>query len=81
LREHEPSKLSPGKRSRPVEYGSVKVFFEREFSQLIGVPCQLMAILNLGSLQLEVRRRPLAGMTIPPVGKKHAADIQEQTGR
>ena len=36
-----------------------------------------MPILHLGPLQLEVRRRPFAGMMIPPVGEQHAADIQE----
>jgi hypothetical protein len=37
-----------------------------------------MPILHLGQLQLEVRRRPFAGMMIPPVGEQDAADIQKQ---
>jgi len=37
-----------------------------------------MPILHLAQVQLEVRRRPIAGMTIPPVGEQDAADIQEQ---
>ena len=39
-----------------------------------------MPILHLGPVQLEVGRRPLAGMMIPPVGEKDAADIQKQAG-
>jgi hypothetical protein len=35
-----------------------------------------MPILHLGPLQLEVRRRPFAGMMIPSVGEQYTADIQ-----
>ena len=37
-----------------------------------------MPSLHLGQLQLEVRRRPFAGMMIPPIGKQDATDIQKQ---
>jgi hypothetical protein len=37
-----------------------------------------MPIFHLGQLQLEVRRRPFAGMMIPPVRKQDPADIQKQ---
>ena len=36
-----------------------------------------MPLLHLGPLQLEVRRRPFAGMMIPAVGEQDAADIQK----
>ena len=39
-----------------------------------------MPILHLGQLQLEVRRRPFAGVMIPPVGEQDAADIQKHAG-
>ena len=37
-----------------------------------------MPILHLGPFQLEVFRRPFAGMMIPPVGEQDTADVQEQ---
>jgi hypothetical protein len=37
-----------------------------------------MTVLDLGRFQLEVRRGPFAGMTIPPVGEQDAADIQKE---
>src|ERR1039458_9786243 len=37
-----------------------------------------MPILHFGQLQLEVRRRPFAGMMIPAVGEQDAANIQKQ---
>src|SRR5678815_6038589 len=40
----------------------------------------MMLFLHLGPLQLEVRRRPLAGVMIPPVGEQDPADIQEHAG-
>jgi hypothetical protein len=40
---------------------------------------QVLPILDLGQLQLEVRRRSFAGVTIPPVGE-HNADIQKRAG-
>jgi hypothetical protein len=36
-----------------------------------------MPLLHLGPLQLEVFRRPFAGMMIPPVGEQDTADIQK----
>jgi hypothetical protein len=39
-----------------------------------------MPILHLGQLQLEVRRRPLGGMMIPPIDEQDTADIQKNAG-
>ena len=39
---------------------------------------QRVSILHLGQLQLEVGRRPLAGMMIPPIGEQDTPDVQEQ---
>ena len=78
MREHEAPKLSPGERSLLVEDHPTQIFFQRELSLLVGVEGQVMPILHLGQLQLEVRRRPFAGMMIPPVGEQDAADIQKQ---
>ena len=36
-----------------------------------------MLFLHLGPVQLEVRRRPFAGMMIPPIGEQNPTDIQE----
>jgi hypothetical protein len=38
----------------------------------------MMALLHLGELELEVRRCPFSGMTVPPVGEQDAADIQKE---
>src|SRR5208283_1566966 len=78
LREHEAPKLSPGERSLFVEDHPTQILFQRELSLLVSVEGQVMPILHLGQLQLEVRRRPFAGMMIPPVGEQDAADIQKQ---
>ena len=43
-------------------------------------PSQLMPGFHVGPLQLEARRRPLAGIMVPAVGEQDAADIQEQAG-
>src|SRR5512141_1004136 len=39
---------------------------------------QAMPILPLGPFQLEGRRRPFAGMTLPPVDEQDTIDIQKQ---
>jgi hypothetical protein len=70
LREHEAAKLSPGERSLLVKDHLTQIFFHRQLSFLVRVEGQVIPILHLGQLQLEVRRRPFAGMTIPPVGEQ-----------
>jgi hypothetical protein len=40
----------------------------------------MMPILYFGQVQLETRCRAFAGMTIPSIGKKNAADIYKHTG-
>src|SRR5579864_8902193 len=40
----------------------------------------MMLFLHLGPVQLEVRRRPFAGMMIPPIGEQNPTDIQEHAG-
>src|ERR1019366_6873134 len=65
-------------RSLLVEDHPTQIFFQRELSLLVGVEGQLMPILHLGPLQLEVLRRPSAGMMIPTVGEQDTADIQKQ---
>jgi hypothetical protein len=79
LREHEAAKLSPGERSVLVKDHLTQIFFHRQLSFLVRVEGQVMPILHLGHLQLEVRRRPFAGMTIPPVGEQDT-DIQKHAG-
>jgi len=49
-------------------------------SLLADVEDQVMSILHLGQLQIEVRRRPFAGMMILPVGEQDTADIQKHAG-
>ncbi len=44
----------------------------------MGFEDQAMPIFHLRPLQLEVLRRPSAGMMIPPVGEQDTADIQKQ---
>jgi hypothetical protein len=44
----------------------------------MGFEDQAVPILHLSPLQLEVLRRPSAGMMIPPVGEQDATDIQKQ---
>jgi hypothetical protein len=46
----------------------------KNVSNLVGVKGQVMPILHLGQIQLEVRRRPFAGMMIPPVIQKQRRD-------
>ena len=53
---------------------------QRELSLLVGVESQVMPIFHLSQLQLEFRRRPFAGMMIPPVGGQDTADIQKRAG-
>ena len=78
LREHEAPKLSPGERSLLVENHPVQILLQRELPLLVGVEGQVMPILHLGPLQLEVCRRPFAGLMSPSVGEQDAADIQKQ---
>src|ERR1017187_6151083 len=78
LREHEASKLGPGERSLSVKDHAIQILLQRELSLLVGVEGQMMAILHLGPLQLEVQRRPLAGLMSPSVGEQDTADIQKQ---
>jgi hypothetical protein len=80
LREHKFPKLSASKRSLLVEYHPTQIFFQRELSLLVSVEGQVMSMLHLGQLQFEVRRRPSAGMMIPPVGEQDPPDIQKQAG-
>jgi hypothetical protein len=55
-----------------------QTFFQGELSLLVGVEGQVMPILHLGQIQLEIRRRPFAGMMIPTVGEQDTPDIQKQ---
>jgi hypothetical protein len=65
-------------KSLLVEDHPVQVFFQRELAFLVGVEGQVMPILHLSQLQLEVGRRPFAGMMIPPIGEQDTANIQKQ---
>ena len=78
LREHESPELSPCERSLLVENRPAQVFLQRELALLVGVEGQVMPILHLRPVQFEVRRRPFAGMMIPPIGKQDTANIQKQ---
>jgi hypothetical protein len=44
----------------------------------MGGKVQAMAILHLSPLQVEILRRPSAGMVIPSVSKQDTADIHKQ---
>jgi hypothetical protein len=44
----------------------------------MGFEDQAVPIFHLSPRQLEVLRRPSAGVMIPPVGEQDAADIQKQ---
>jgi hypothetical protein len=77
LGEHEAPKLSPGEGSLLVEDHTVEILFESELSGLENVEVQAVPSLQIGPLQLEVLRRPFAGVMIPPVGQQDTADIQK----
>jgi hypothetical protein len=77
LREHEATKLSAGKRPLLVKYHALEVFPKCEPPLLEGAEVQPMALLHLGPVELELRRRSFARMVIPSVAEQHATDIQE----
>jgi hypothetical protein len=44
----------------------------------MGFEDQAVPIFHLSPRQLEILRRPFAGVMIPPVGEQDASDIQKQ---
>jgi hypothetical protein len=55
-----------------------QVLFERQLSLLVSFEGPAMSILHLGLLQLEVLRRPPAGIVIARVGEHDTADIRKR---
>jgi hypothetical protein len=69
-----PRKLSPGERPLSIEDHPTWMFLQRELSLLVDVEGQTMPIFHIGRLRLEIRRRPFAGMMIPPIGEQDTAE-------
>ncbi len=76
--QHEFQELIPFEWLLIVENCPAQIFLQRELAFLASGEVQPMPILHLAPLQLEFRRRPLAGMTTQPVSEQDTANIQKQ---
>jgi hypothetical protein len=60
-----------------IKHDSIEVILEREPSLFVRFEVQSVPLLHVGPLQLEMFRRPSAGMMIPSIGEQDTADVQE----
>ena len=79
LGEHKVPELGPGKCPFLVKDHPAQIVFHRELALFKYLEIQEMAAVQLGEIQLELHRRPPAGVMIPTVGEQNLPDVQEQS--
>jgi hypothetical protein len=78
-REHVISERIFREGSRTVENCAVEIFIQRDFAALKGRNQHLMAVVEIGFVQLKLDERAVPFRVVPGVGQQHSADIPEES--